>query len=223
MNYLTHYLVDHKKDKPLYNFGLALPDLVNVSQRGWKTSKENTFYTSSNHVKEIWEGYQQHLIADAAFHNIPLFTTHSKRIRMELEKAGLSAPGVRLFFAAHVLLEMLIDRHIVKTRKPMVDEFYNDINFVNEPVINSFFVESGTQMPPNFLEFFNRFRESKYLFEYEKDSGLFYSLNRLLGRAKQPAYTTEEQREAFYNLVHKEEAFLEGEIEEFFTEMGVNN
>jgi len=221
MNYLTHFLVDHQKDRPLYNFGLVLPDLVSVSQRNWKPSKPGGFSNSNDAVKEIWAGYQQHLIADASFHNIPLFTVESRRLRVELEEAGLSAPGVRLFFAAHVLLEMLIDRHIVKTRRPMAESFYDQLNSVTEPEIIAFFEASGTPIPANFLEFFNRFRESKYLFEYEKNQGLFYSLNRLLGRAKQPSFTTDEQRDAFFGLVEREELYLFDEIENFFESKGV--
>jgi hypothetical protein len=221
MNYLTHFLIDHEKNRPLYNFGLALPDLINVAQRGWKPAKGNDLSIAPHDAKEIWSGFQQHLKADASFHNIPLFTSHSKRLRRELENAGLTEPGVRLFFAAHVLLEMLIDRHIVKTRRNIVDMFYENIEQVKEVQIESFFHASGTPIPAKFLEFFERFRESRYLFEYEKDKGLYYSLNRLLGRAKQPAYTTEEQERAFFELFHREEQLLYNEIENFFEVEGV--
>src|ERR1017187_7895460 len=46
MNYLTHFVVDHQKERPLYNFGLALPDLLNVSKRGWKPDHRSEEHTS---------------------------------------------------------------------------------------------------------------------------------------------------------------------------------
>jgi hypothetical protein len=222
MNYLTHYLVDHKPGNPPYNFGLALPDLVNTVQRGWKPAKENNFANADVAVKEIWLGYQQHIAADARFHNLPIFTEETRRLRLELEKAGLDVPGVRLFFTAHVLLELLIDRHIVKTRAQVAALFYEHIESIKETEIEAFFTVSGTSGPSNFFEFFTRFRESRYLLKYSEDLGLLYAINRLQGRTGQPTYTSDEQKTAFSALVAQEEAYLYDIIEKFFEEQGVS-
>jgi hypothetical protein len=221
MNYLTHFLVDHQRDRPHYNFGLAMPDLVNVAKRGWKPVSTvgfedgNARMNGNKNAAEIWNGYQQHIRADAFFHNTDLFNHHTKRLRKELEKFGLMQEGTRLFFVAHVLLEIMIDRHIVKTRRHIPDLFYQHLNEISEADIQNFFRISGTSVPDRFLEFFGKFKESKYLYGYEDDNGIFYSINRLLHRTKQPTFETDAQNRAFLELINQEEKYLEEEIEVF--------
>ena len=215
MNYLSHFLVDHKKDNPNYNFGLALPDLVNISKRGWR-AESKAFPVANKNVNEIWEGYQQHFTADAQFHNSDFFEKHSKRLRKEFEERGLNQPGIRLFFVGHVLLEMLLDRHIVKTRRNIADLFYEQLDLVIDSDIESFFEAAGDKIPDRFLEFFGKFKNSKYLFTYAENEGMFYALNRLLRRTRQPEF--EAQHEAAFNeLIHREEIGIAGEIEDFLT------
>jgi hypothetical protein len=214
MNYLTHFLIDHKKDNPNYNFGLALPDLVNISRRGWRAESQS-FPVLNKNVNEIWNGYQQHFAADAQFHNSELFEKHSKRLRKEFEDQGLNQPGIRLFFVGHVLLEMLLDRHIVKTRRGIADMFYDQLNLVIYSDIESFFMAAGDTIPEKFLEFFERFKDSKYLYSYAENEGMFYALNRLLRRTGQPEF--EPQHEAAFNdLIMREEIGMGEEIEAFF-------
>jgi len=213
MNYLTHYLIDHKEGNPNYNFGLALPDLINVSKRGWR-AESHSFPVANKNVNEIWEGYQQHFAADAKFHNSELFEKHSKRLRKEFDQQGLNQQGIRLFFVGHVLLEMLLDRHIVKTRRDMADQFYEQLNLVNDSDIESFFEAAGDKIPDTFLEFFGKFKNSRYLYSYAENHGMFYALNRLLRRTGQPEF--EPEREAAFNeLIKREEIGMADEIEDF--------
>jgi hypothetical protein len=215
MNYLTHFLIDHRPEEPYYNFGLALPDLVSISKRGWKPVSTDELLNGNPHAAKIWEGFQQHLKADAEFHNTELFNYHTRRLRKELEKAGLSQPGIRLFFVAHVLLEILIDRHIVKTRRHVPDLFYKHLGIIEDPQIKIFFEASGTETPERFLEFFGKFKDSQYLYGYEEDNGIYYSINRLLRRTNQPMFETEAQNRAFIELIRREEAGMFEEVETF--------
>ncbi len=214
MNYLTHFLIDHKKDNPNYNFGLALPDLVNISKRGWRAESQ-LFPVENENVNQIWEGYQQHFAADAQFHNSELFVKHSKRLRKEFEVHGLNQPGIRLFFVGHVLLEMLLDRHIIKTRREIADQFYEQLNLVNESDIESFFEFTGDKIPYSFLEFFGKFKNSRYLYSYAEDNGMFFALNRLLRRTGQPEFELDHEA-AFNELIRREEIGMAKEIEDFF-------
>ncbi len=215
MNYLTHYIVDHKIGNPNFNFGLALPDLVNIAKRGWRPIN-HSFPVREQNVNEIYAGFQQHVAADASFHNSEIFDTHTRRLRQELETQGLNQPGIKLFFVAHVMLEMMIDRHIIITRRHIAEQFYTDISMVAEDDIHSFFRGSGNATPDRFFEYFNRFKESQYLYRYAEDEGLFYALNRLLKRTGQPEF--EQPFESLLNqLVKKEEIAMAGEIEAFLT------
>jgi len=214
MNYLTHFLIDGKQDRPYYNFGLILPDMVGVAKRGWKPAHTEALEASTGNTKEIWLGYQQHIARDALFHNTHLFSYNTKRIRKELEQAGLAQEGVRLFFVAHVLLEILIDRHIIKTRRYVADRFYDTLAQIEEPEIRTFFDASGTEMPERFLEFFGKFQTSRYLYGYADDDGIYFSINRLLHRTKQTTYETEANKKALGELVQREERTLFDEIEQ---------
>ena len=213
MNYLTHYLIDHKNSNPNYNFGLALPDLVNIAKRGWRPLN-HSFPVQNHNVNDIYAGFQQHFAADASFHNSHIFDTNTRRLRLELEKMGLNQPGIKLFFVAHVLLEMMIDRHIIKTRPGIAAQFYTDLSIVTNDDILSFFNASGNVLPDRFFEYFNRFKEFQYLYRYADDEGIFFALNRLLKRTGQPEF--EQPRESALNqLVKNEEIGMGAEIEVF--------
>ena len=213
MNYLTHFLADHQKNRPLYNFGLALPDLLNVSKRGWKP--DHSLFPSENvAANEIWEGFKQHIASDAYFHNTALFTFQTKRLRKELEQIEPVTPGIRLFFVAHILLEMLLDRHILKTRPAIAGEFYENLDEVSEDDTNAFFAAAGIDTPERFFYFFGRFREAQYLYSYLEDNGIFKSVNRLLERTGQPRFPDEAENE-FNKLVRREGDVLFEEFESF--------
>ena len=220
MNYLTHYLIDQKEGKPNYNFGLALPDLINISKRGWRPVNHN-FPVADKNINDIWEGFQQHYAADAKFHNSEIFDANTRRIRLELEKAGLNQPGIKLFFVAHVMLEMMIDRHIILTRATIAQQFYADLEMVSNEDIHGFFHASGHPVPDRFFEFFNRFKESKYLYRYADDEGIFFALNRLLKRTGQPEFEPEREK-PLNELVKKEEKGMASEIEAFLVETTKN-
>src|SRR5688500_11171065 len=107
MNYLSHYFLDAKPGEVHYNFGLVLPDMMGVAQKGWKPLQRNEQHIHPEVIK-LSEGITRHVKVDAVFHSSDFFKENSVSLRKALEKHGFSQEGTRLFFVAHVLLEFLL-------------------------------------------------------------------------------------------------------------------
>jgi hypothetical protein len=188
MNYLSHYYTDNDPGNPHFNFGLMLPDMLGAARRGWKPVNGRLYSFDDPEAELIWQGFQQHLRADSLFHNTAFFTTQTRSIRNILEQAGLVQPGLRLFFVAHVLLEIMLDRLIIKTHPHIPDRFYNDLDVVTEDTLSSFFTGMQSEIPERLFRILARFKEHKYLYSYVDDERLFFALNRIMERGGQVPY-----------------------------------
>jgi len=188
MNILSHYFLDAKAGKPYYNAGLVMPDLMGSFRRGWKPARSAPDISLKPEFKEFSEGMQQHQMVDRQFHSSAFFTNEIPFIRKVLEQNGLKLPGVRLFFVAHIMLELMLDRLILLDSNKSADLFYHDIEAIDINEVNAFFDPGLNEGGHSFSDFFTRFREAKYIYNYVKDDDFIYALNRIMKRASQPVF-----------------------------------
>jgi hypothetical protein len=218
MNYISHYYTDNDPADPYFNFGLMLPDMLGTVHRGWKPITGKQYHFNSKEGSQIWQGFQRHLLADSIFHNTDFFSSQTRYIRNVLEQAGLVQPGLRLFFVAHVLLEIMLDRLIIKTHPDIPDRFYNDLAAVDEQAIAGFFSGLLSQVPERLFHSLARFKEHKYLYSYAENEQLFFALNRIMERAGQTSYS-DNALPAFSFAVAEIEATFLPIFDEFFKKM----
>lgn len=218
MNYLSHFYVDHDPAKPHFNFGLMLPDMLGTAQRGWKPVNGREYSFDDIRASEIWQGFKRHLLGDGLFHNTSFFMGQTRYIRETFEKAGLIQPGLRLFFVAHVLLEIMLDRLIIKMHPEIPDLFYDHLDKVSEGTVSSFFSGLKEPVPGRLFHMLSRFKEYRYLYSYTEDERLFFALNRIMERAGQASYP-----EAVLPLFSETIALIEFTLlplfEDFFSEL----
>ena len=167
MNFLTHYYCDRKKGDPLYNLGLAIPDLMSMFKRGWKVNSRLSKYTLTGDFLSISEGIGQHLQADAYFHQSEFFLKNTSRIKQLMLDNQLNYRGTHFLFLSHLLLEICIDRVIVNNFPKVVAEFYTDMSTIPQQIVNDFFGEIEVAIPEGFFIFYERFVRDKFLYNYE--------------------------------------------------------
>jgi hypothetical protein len=190
---------------------------MGYSNRRWKPQRRNDF-SGNDEILLIWEGIDRHIKADAHFHNSTFFKENTQSIRKILENHGLQDKGARLFFLAHIGLELLLDRLILKSYPGIADRFYSDLFALEHKTIQSA-LESGVNPDyGRFFEMFARFKEARYLYTYLEDDRLLFALNRIMGRASQPAMH-EDYQEKLKLAFLEAEALLSGVYLEFFEEM----
>lgn len=192
--------------------------MLGAAQRGWKPVNRKQYDFDDPEAFLIWQGFQQHLKADALFHNTEFFTGQTKNIRFVLERTGLVQPGLRLFFVAHVLLEILLDRIIIKKYPEIPDRFYNDLDVIGEDTVSSFFANMDSQVPDRLFRMLARFKEHRYLYSYVDDERLFFALNRIMERGGQIPYP-DSVLPVFSMAVAEMESTLFPLFEEFFEMM----
>ena len=222
MNYLSHYYADGQYDRHYFNFGLVLPDLVGASQRGWRASGSGYPWQDAIEINDIWLGYNSHVAADAYFHSSVFFKDNTLAIRHIFEGHGLRFPGVRLFFVAHVFLEMIMDRLIILHHPDVAASFYTGLGLVHTNKVEQFFHTSGSILQPRFLEVFEKFREHKFLYTYIDDERLFFALNRIMGRARQEPFK-EEHLPAFSQAIKDTERLLQDQYIEMLEKIKALN
>lgn len=218
MNYISHYYTDNDPANPYFNFGLMLPDMLGTVHRGWKPMTGKEYHFASDKALHIWQGFQRHLLADSIFHNTDFFYSQTRYIRNVLETGGLVQPGLRLFFVAHVLLEMMLDRLIIKTHPEIPNRFYNDLETVEDSALESFFSGMQSPLPERLFHMLSRFKEHKYLYSYVDNERLFFALNRIMERGGQTIYP-DNMLPAFSFAVAEIEAAFLPQFEELFAKM----
>jgi len=176
VNYLAHAWVLRERTPGLV-LGASLPDLLGAWDRRSPRIVAPRFEDEGEH--ELARGIRAHHAADASFHALPAFGESCVAIRgrlRSLEEGG----RVRLFFVAHVLLEMLLDAAIVE-REPGFGSVYYEA-LAAAPVGR---VAAVLGLEGDFESFLRRFVGSRFLLDYATDEGVARRLEQVLSRGRQ--------------------------------------
>jgi hypothetical protein len=173
------------------------------ANRRWKPRRTNDEF-SNQKSRALWEGIKQHLDTDKIFHNSDFFRIQTKDIRILLEKNGLKDKGIKLYFLAHIILELLLDRLILKSCPGIADRFYTDLILIEEDFIRAELDSCTIQDNSRFFEIFSRFKASRYLYHYLDDKRLLLSINRISERAKQSPMNNEMNKRMMSSILEAE-------------------
>lgn len=182
MNFLTHYYCDRKKEDPLYNLGLAIPDLMSMYKRGWKINNRLTEHILSGDFLSIADGISQHLLGDQYFHQSDFFLRNTSQIKQLLLDNKVKYRGTHYLFLSHLLLEICIDRMIVKKIPQVVVDFYADLSAIHPNLVKDFFEDINVAIPEGFFIFYERFVREKFIYNYDDIEKIIFMYNRILTR-----------------------------------------
>ncbi|MBI3142576.1 MAG: hypothetical protein HYZ16_07100 [Bacteroidetes bacterium] len=182
MNFVAHYYCHHRADNH-FNFGLLFPDLLGIMDRKFKLTHFERQYLGGDPALLL--GIDHHKLADGLWHNGDYFTKKTAKIHKVLSLYGMDKPPYRPFFMCHVILELLIDRHLVLNMPQVANDMYEDLESINETFLSGLF--NSPQRTETFKLFFARFVANRYTLSYASNEMFVYALNRLFSRANQPA------------------------------------
>jgi len=183
MNFLSHYYLDAEDDRPYYVFGIIIPDLLKNFNRRWKVKKNPQEYEQIE-LQQIEEGIARHIDVDAHFHNSDFFKENTLFISDTLKKNEIDSMAKHTYFLAHVILELMIDRLLVKNYPNICEQFYAILNRVEKSNIDLYLNYSNfVQEMNDFSSFFEKFKTSKYIFHYANNENLIFALNKIIERA----------------------------------------
>ena len=180
MNFFSHYYYYNKQGNDWYNTGLVLPDLLNNFNRKIKL-KNNAARNFLPHEFDLKEGINGHFEGDRKFHTSEFFHHNTPLIKKTLVAHGFDSDKYRLSFVAHIMLELILDRVLIKKNETLLHDFYSALHAVDVNEIIKF-VRYEQELDQRFADFFNGFRTHKYLYKYPDDEHFFFAANRIIGR-----------------------------------------
>ncbi|MDH4121527.1 MAG: hypothetical protein OEV94_07475 [Deltaproteobacteria bacterium] len=194
MNLLSHFYCA-QGNSSAFQAGGASADLLPLYRRRlkvfplwrqWKAAPEGP-------LVGFLEGMAYHFQVDSVFHVHRLFLDLSQPLRQIWGRAG-GPPGVKFYFAAHLLAEIHLDRLLLQ-RAFLSDAFYEMLNEQQETIIR--FALANPQADRSSLkDFLGLVRKERFLEDYRTWEGCFYRLNRVLGSRRQRPLEPQEQTAA---------------------------
>jgi hypothetical protein len=208
MNFLSHYYLDSEKDNIYFNFGLILPDLMGIYRRGWKLSSKQHKFDGIPELREILRGVIKHYELDSVFHQSGFFRKFTDLMADQLNAEGEDLPTYKRHFIAHILLELIIDRVIIKKHKKVAVQFYNDLVRLDLEIIRKFFLGEPPDLLEGFINLVNRFRFEQNLYKYLDNDIIVFSLNRVLARVKVFNIAEGQEKERVISITTRVEKML---------------
>lgn len=169
MNFLSHYYLDRDNPSVYYKLGLMLPDLIKGYNRLMRKGVAAYHPTLPEHVA-ISQGISRHQAVDKIFHALPEFDLLQANLKSELKTLQLLEALPRAWFLAHIAVEMMIDRQLLKLYPHLYVEYYNMLATVSQPVVEKYFDETGcNNLASDFFGNFKVFTERRFLQHYPSD------------------------------------------------------
>ncbi len=197
MNYLSHYYFDKEDERPHYILGLIFPDLIRTFNRN-RVRKQVIEEHWEVEIQDLQEGVNKHHRIDKLFHSSEFFKTYNKKAFKQLQEIELEGITKYKHFVSHVLIEMLLDRLLLKEDLNTADAFYFKLNSIDKYVLGDYFNAFPYlyQKKMNFEYFWNfiqRFRSSEFLYDYQHNEGMILRLNGVMQRITKQTFTTADE------------------------------
>lgn len=193
MNYLSHYYFDKDDNRPHYILGLILPDLVRTFNRQ-RLHKQIIGEHWVAPIQALQEGVNKHHHIDKLFHGSKFFKTYNKKAFKELQEIELRGITKYKHFVSHVLIEMLLDRLLLKEDVNTGFTFYSKLNATDKYIFMDYFhhIPAIKGDLEELWDFFQRFCSLKFLFDYQHNDGMILRLNEVMKRITKQQFTVED-------------------------------
>ena len=203
MNLLSHYYIDEENPSVYFKLGSLLPELVSGFNQKMRRSVFAHQSTIPEHV-DLLEGIKKHYAVDLVFHQSEEFAFYCNLVDAALHQEQFPSFQHRKFFMAHIFVEKLIDRVLVKHSPHLSVKIQQDFEAVEAGVLTSYFSRIGKPaIQQEFFINFNRLLSGIFLHVYADNEMFVKALCRVYQRIN-PARASQTETE---NLIALVEAF----------------
>lgn len=177
MNFLSHFYFERYASSPERVVGSILPDLLKNADKGYVFHPNRFEEQLFAHplLVEVYKGWYRHVEVDKLFHSSEFFVAHNHQLRQKLDPILEDLP-IRASFMGHIAIELLLDHLLIRDKAVNVARLYEHLENVNRTILTKFLHTIGLEDVGPFMEFYDKFIEWRYVFEYEDISGLHYPL-----------------------------------------------
>lgn len=183
MNFFSHFHIDHKPESPSYNVALVMPDLLrNFTPKSCKFNFEakrlEMVVGDRPSLTDFFSGCIQHIERDKAFHQSHFFEQSYASIRDEWKATCLKFNIPKYWFSLHVLIEIMLDKYFIDNNIEKLHLFYYQLQNERNTVEEALEILQHPQ-PDIFLDRYDRFCQSQYLFHYQDINRVAFALHRI--------------------------------------------
>jgi hypothetical protein len=195
MNYLAHHAIARQRSANTpeissFFVGNVLPDLLGISGDGKLRAVHVKLPTTA-----LERGIRLHIETDRAFHGLAAFLNATSQAKEILLEAPFRIPVHRVFFIAHVFVELALDAYLLNKISGIAEDFYGKFDSSNtEQIVEETRRILGVENPlPSLPRTIERFRQTQFLYRYRTEIGLADSLDGLSRRAGLPGFGAEDR------------------------------
>ena len=195
MNYFAHGQAF--VDEPYLLAGTAVPDWLSVVNRRARVRSRHAAVlvdSADERTRQLGAGIARHLADDAHFHATPAFAELSLKFCAELRTVLSEAADFRPWFVGHVLVEILLDAHLIAEQPARLERYYAALDAIDGDHIEAAVGDVATASVDNLAAFVEAFSRERFLWDYLDDGRLLYRMNQVMrrvGLAPLPAETCE--------------------------------
>jgi hypothetical protein len=170
VNFLAHDVVLPPESPAVLRIAAAVPDLWSfLPKRPLPvTIRETTRASHDPAVRAVGAGVSAHLVADATFHRHSEFL---RRVAWLKEKMATVWPRLDAELGAHVMVEMLLDRWLLRRDSGLVHRYYASFCPAGIAFV-SVHAAVGTESQEALAKVLERFASSRFLADYADSASL---------------------------------------------------
>jgi hypothetical protein len=183
MNYFAHALPF--LDQPYFGAATGVPDWLTVADRNSRVRLKlaEPFLADADPVTAaVAGGVAQHLRDDLRFHATRAFIETTLELSAEVRRMTETDAGFRTHFAAHLLVEVLLDATLTEEHPEKLNLYYLVLDSVDEQMVQQAVNRMSTQPTARLAPFIFLFRQERILWDYLEDGRLVVRLNQVMRR-----------------------------------------
>ena len=166
MNFLSHHALARQispDEPPLFYAGNLVPDWLGISQEGSLKKRHVEGKTGP-----LAEGARLHLAADQRFHTDPVF----RALCDEAKALFAPVPLRRVFFFAHVAVELVMDAHLLRSDPTHAADLFQKLTLCLPEIAPQTALVLERESLPKLAGVAERFVAHRWILAYETDVGL---------------------------------------------------
>lgn len=188
MNYLAHHTMARRvfpqnaqkgEMSPLFFVGNLLPDLATLG----KARRRLRTHHVADKVGDLAFGARFHFAADRQFHANAAFVECVAQATAQLKAATFAQPPRRLFFVAHIVVELALDGVLVQNEPETVADLYEMLARVSPEAVVQEAERTFDEPTPELGDALRWFTEARPIENYKTAEGLAETMFRIGRRA----------------------------------------
>jgi len=183
MNFLSHAF--RFLENPEFALGTQIPDLMNVVDRKARPRRklaEKWLKSSAKDHRQLVLGIVQHHIDDQDFHNNTLFHKLNTQLSEFFREQCPDPKGMRSWFSAHIVIEMLLDTAVSNWKPQLRDRLYDVFRNHKPETVGKVVSQIVGKPLPRFEKMYQMFLTERFLYDYDTDEGILMRLNQVVKR-----------------------------------------